>query len=188
MTLAHPSDDDDAQAPVSTRSTRREDADREPTDDVTIAGRLIAAAAAAAVLLAFFLPWMDGAGPFDQRAFSGFDFARLIRNFEITTDTTSSFAQVRGTAIAIYLAPALAANAAAIAVAAPVAGFSGRFVRWCLSGAALYVLALHGLIFLMSAAPMNEFSDAVGLPREGTLLAVGGAATMWFSARRRHSP
>lgn len=134
--------------------------------------------------MAFFLPWMDGAGPFDQRGFSGFDFARLIRNFEITTDTTASLAQVRGTALAIYLAPALAVNAAAIAMAAPVAGFSTRFVRWCLSGAAVYVLALHGLIVVMSAVPLNEFSDAVGWPREGTALAIGGAVVTWLVARR----
>ena len=43
----------------------------------------LAVSGAALVVLGFFLPWLDGTAEFAARDFSGFDLARLVRNFEL---------------------------------------------------------------------------------------------------------
>ena len=145
---------------------------------------LLTAVAAALALTGFFLPWMNGAGPFDLRSFSGFDFARLVRNFEITADSASSSAQVRGTAVALYLVPALALNAAVLHVAAPLLGLQGRLVGWALLDSGGYALAVLALLLFLSLAPLNDFASTVGLPSWGFALSVtSGALLMWLGRR-----
>ncbi|MEX1253288.1 MAG: hypothetical protein WEE64_02995 [Dehalococcoidia bacterium] len=145
---------------------------------------LLTIVAAALAVAGFFLPWMNGAGPFDLRSFSGFDFARLVRNFEITADSASSSAQVRGTAVALYLVPALALNAAVLHAAAPLLGLQRRLVGWALLVSGAYALAILGLLLLLSLAPLNDFQSSVGLPSWGfALSAASGALLVWLGRR-----
>ncbi len=58
--------------------------------------------AALTVVFAFFLPWMHGSNELDSRTFSGFDFARLIRNFEITAETPSRLSVKSGRRRLLY--------------------------------------------------------------------------------------
>lgn len=148
-----------------------------------VATRGLSVAAAAIICRGFFLPWMHGDGPFDLRSFSGFDFARLVRNFEITTDTQSSLAQVRASAIALYLLPALAVNAAAVHVAAPVLALPGRYAAWALRIAAGYAAALLLLVLTFSIVPVNDLASALSWPRMGFALTAAGAAMLWVAAR-----
>ena len=64
-------------------------------------GWLASLSAACLVLVGFFTPWMNGSSVFDLRSFSGFDFARLVRNFEITANSAEASGQIRATAVAI---------------------------------------------------------------------------------------
>ena len=153
-------------------------------DTSAIAWRGLTAAAAALICWAFFLPWMHGDGPFDLRSFSGFDFARLVRNFEITTDTQSSQAQVRASAIALYLVPALAVNAAAIHLAAPMLALPARYAGWALMLAAIYAGAMLALVLTFSLIPLNDLADAVGAPRLGFALTAAGVVALFVAARR----
>lgn len=148
----------------------------------------IAVGAAALVLAAFFLPWMTGDGPFSLRTFSGFDFARLVRNFEITSDTTSSSAQVRGVAVALYLLPAVAVNAAMLRLCATLRMLDRRAAAWALIGAAAYILAMQALLLFLSLVPVNDFAPSVGLPRPGFALTAAGAAVLAWLGRRDLQP
>jgi hypothetical protein len=148
------------------------------------AASLLTVAAAALALAGFFLPWMEGAGPFDLRSFSGFDFARLVRNFEITAESTSSTAQVRGTAVALYLVPALAVNAAVLRLVSPWLGLDRTLVGRVLLCSGAYALALLALLLLLSLAPLNDFASTVGLPSWGFALSTAsGAVLVWLGLR-----
>jgi hypothetical protein len=149
-----------------------------------IAWRALSAGAAALICWAFFLPWMNGDGPFDLRSFSGFDFARLVRNFEITTDTQSSLAQVRASAIALYLVPALAVNAAAIHLAAPMLALPARYAGWALMIAAVYAGAMLLLVLTFSLVPLNDLAEALGSPRAGFALTGVGVGALSLAGRR----
>lgn len=138
--------------------------------------RLISVAAAALVVGGFFAPWMEGAGPLDLRTFSGFDFARLMRNFEIAADSAAETGGVRGAALALYLAPALAVNGALLhqlrgfeimrAAGGPALIAGGAYAAWVLA-----------VVLLLSQAPVNDFERVVGTPSWGYgLTAVGAAA------------
>jgi hypothetical protein len=148
-----------------------------------VARRAVSVGAAAIIAWAFFLPWMQGDGPFELRSFSGFDFARLVRNFEITTDTQSSLAQVRASAIALYLVPALAVNAAAVHVAAPLLALSARYAGWTLMIAAVYAAAMLALILGFSIVPLNDLAPTLGWPRVGFALTGAGVAMLAVVAR-----
>jgi hypothetical protein len=140
-------------------------------------------AALALVVGGFFLPWMDGSGPFGLRTFSGFDFARLVRNFEITTDSASGAAQVRGTAIALYLVPAAAVNSAVLHVLSGVAGLRGPIVGWTIAAGGAYVIAILAVVLFLSLAPLNDFENAVGLPRWGFAACLGGGLLLAWAGR-----
>ena len=150
-----------------------------------LAARGLSGGAAGLICWAFFLPWMDGSGPFDLRSFSGFDFARLVRNLEITTDSQSSLSQVRASAIALYLVPALAVNAAALHACEGVLALPRRYAAWALAIAATYALALLLLILAFSLTPLNELASAVGAPRMGFLLTALGAGGLALISRRQ---
>jgi len=127
------------------------------------------------VLVGFFQPWMDGAGVFALRSFSGLDFARLLRNLEIAADSTGDRGQITATALAIYLVPALAVNAAVLsqlsASVRPLHRAAG--VASLVAGA--YSLALLTFILLLSVTPINDFSRVVGAPSWGFWLTLSGA-------------
>jgi hypothetical protein len=158
----------------------------------TIAGRLplvvVSVVAALLVLRGFFLPWMEGAGPFGERSFSGFDFARLVRNFELTADTASSTGQVRGTAIALYLIPAAAINGAVLHVIETLSRSHHRAAAWALIAAGAYALLLLAVLLMMSIVPFNDFAGAVGRPSWGFVATLAGAlALLWCGKRALHS-
>ncbi len=69
-------------------------------------------------MVGFFLPWVNGSAEFASRDFSGFDLARLMRNFEIVSSSSSEAGRFTLTAVVLYLAPALAVNGALFAWAA----------------------------------------------------------------------
>jgi hypothetical protein len=150
-----------------------------------LAARATSSAAAALICWAFFLPWMDGSGPFDLRSFSGFDFARLVRNFEITTDSQSSLSQVRASAIALYLVPALAVNAAALHACEGALRLPRSYAAWALAASAIYAGTLLLLILALSLVPLNDLASAVGAPRVGFLLTALGTACLALVARRQ---
>ncbi len=121
---------------------------------------------------------MGGAGVLELRSFSGFDFARLLRNFEITADSPSAAGQVRLTALAFYLAPALAVNGAVLQLAAT---FWVSLRRWgaaalILSG--VYSILLIGVLLILSVVPVNDFADVVGPPRYGLALSAASAMAL----------
>jgi hypothetical protein len=132
-----------------------------------MARQAIVFVAACTLVSAFFLPWMEGEGELRDRAFSGFDFARLIRNFEITAASPSGVGQLRATAVAIYLVPALAVNVAMLS------GLALMNRRWigaarlaCALGAA-YAMAVLGVLLLLSALPVTDLAGVLGRPEYG---------------------
>jgi hypothetical protein len=133
---------------------------------------------AAVVVAAFFLPWMSGSHELRFHEFSGFDFARLIRNFEITASSQSETGQIRATALLIYLMPAMAANAALMTLLESPAGIPRRVATGATALAGGYGLAVLGAMVFLSAVEVNEFADVVGAPRYGFVLSALGCAVL----------
>jgi hypothetical protein len=154
----------------------------------TIAARVplvvVSVLAALLVLGGFFLPWMEGAGPFGERSFSGFDFARLVRNFDLAADTASSTGQVRGTAIALYLIPAAAINGAVLHVIETLSRSRHQAAAWALIAAGAYTLLLLAVLLVLSSVPFNDFAGAVGRPSWGYVATVAGALALLWCGKR----
>jgi hypothetical protein len=133
--------------------------------------------ACALIALGFFLPWVEGADLMDLRSFSGFDLARLVRNFEINADSEAGLGQLRATALSLYLVPALAINAAVIecmSAGTPTLGPAGRLAA-LVSG--VYVLLVLAVVLFLAQVPVNHFEVVVGTPSWGfAATAIGGAA------------
>ena len=144
----------------------------------TVARQAFIIVAAVVVVFAFFLPWMHGSNEFDSRAFSGFDFARLIRNFEITAGSPSTMGQLRATAIALYLVPALAVNAVVFDAVALVNRGWHRAAGLASVLSAGYTFAVLGVLLLLSFLPISGLADVVGWPKYGLALTAGGALVM----------
>jgi hypothetical protein len=152
---------------------------------------LIAIGASAAIVFGFFLPWVEGASLLDFRSFSGFDLARLVRNFEISVGPESELNELRASAIALYLVPALAVNAAILEV-----------LRWRLPDAATlsraasvacgaYAALALLVVFFLSQVPVNDFEVVAGTPSWGfAMVAVGAGLLVWTGAfaRSRRDP
>jgi hypothetical protein len=144
----------------------------------TVARQAFIIVAAFVVVFAFFLPWMHGSNAFDSRIFSGFDFARLIRNLEITAGSPSTMGQVRATAIALYLVPALAVNAVVVDAVALVNRGWRRPAGFALVLGAGYTFAVLGVLLLLSFLPISGLADVVGWPMYGVALTAGGTLVM----------
>lgn len=136
---------------------------------------LASLSAACLVLGGFFSPWMDGSSVFDLRNFSGFDFARLVRNFEVTANSAEASGQLRATAVAIYLIPALAINGALLYLLSSFAGWLRYAAGVALLLAAGYIVAMLFALLFLSVVPVNQFADVVGLPSWGFGLTLAGA-------------
>lgn len=134
--------------------------------------------AAVAVVGAFFLPWMGGAQELRFHSFSGFDFARLVRNFEITAGSQSETGQIRATALLIYLMPALAANAAVLALLESPACVSGRLASGAAALAGAYGMVVLGALLLLSIVEVNDFADVVGGPEFGFAISTVGSGML----------
>jgi hypothetical protein len=144
----------------------------------TVARQACIIVAAFFVVVAFFLPWMHGSNAFDSRTFSGFDFARLIRNFAITAGSPSTVGQVRATAIALYLVPALAVNAVVLDAVGVVNRGWKRPAGLALALSAGYTFAVLGVLLLLSFLPISGLADVVGWPTYGLALTAGGTLVM----------
>jgi len=139
--------------------------------------RLLAMGGAALLLAGFFEPWFGGAAEFAARDFSGFDLARLVRNFEIASSPEDA-GRLRIATAVLYLVPALGINAG-VFVWFPV---SGRAVALVVGGSALYAaLVLLGVAFL-SAASVTDLADVLGGPQRGFWLSATGAGLLGLSA------
>ena len=134
--------------------------------------------AALTVMFAFFLPWMHGSNEFDSRTFSGFDFARLIRNFEITADSASGTGQLRATALALYFVPALAVNAVVFAVVGLFNRDWNRLAGLALVLSAGYTFGVLAVLLLLSFLPISGLANVVGWPKYGLALTAGGTLVM----------
>jgi hypothetical protein len=119
------------------------------------------------MVAAFFLPWMDGSAELDQRTFSGFDFARLIRNFEITADSASSTGGIRATALAIYLMPALVINGAVVQGLERPLGWARIVSGIALASAGFYSLLILATVLFLSVVAINDFAHVIGPPEYG---------------------
>ena len=118
---------------------------------------------------------MEGAGELRLHTFSGFDFAKLVRNFEITAGSTSETGQIRATAALIYLAPALVINAAVLNLLEVPAGISKRVAAASAVAAGGYGLLVLVATFFLSVVHVNDFADVVGTPRYGFLISAMGS-------------
>lgn len=144
--------------------------------------RIASIAGAALVAAAFFLPWMGGQDVFELRTFSGFDLARLVRNFEITASSTQETGQIRLVAVALYLVPALAINGAVLhQVQARAVQFHSASIVALLAAATYGAFILAAVLFL-AIVPVNDFEQYVGWPRVGSYLALVGLGTLAFAA------
>jgi hypothetical protein len=141
--------------------------------------------------LGFFLPWVEGANILDFRSFSGFDLARLVRNFEINAGTDTGLGKLRATALALYLVPALGVNAAMLECLAWVRTDARPAARWASLVAGAYSAAVLGAVLVLSQVPLNDFEQVVGAPAWGfAVVALGAALFVWLGAfaRRGREP
>ena len=154
------------------------------------AGRRVVSATAAVILVVgFFLPWMAGTDVFEFRTFSGFDFARLIRNFEITADTTSESGQVRAAAAGLYMVPALAINGAVVHLGSAFRPDLRRWAAVTMVAGAFYAAAVLALTLFLSLVDVNEFATVVGAPRLGFFVSVIGSVVLaTVGVREMRSP
>ncbi len=148
-------------------------------------GWLASLSAACLVLVGFFTPWMNGSSVFDLRSFSGFDFARLVRNFEITANSAEASGQIRATAVAIYLIPALAINGALLYLLSSFAGWLRYAAGVALLLAAGYIVAILFALLFLSVVPVSQFADVVGLPSWGFGLTISGALLLGLLGQRQ---
>jgi len=146
---------------------------------------------AAFVVIGFFLPWLEGTAEFAARDFSGFDFARLIRNFEVTAGSGSESGQIRATALLLYLLPALAINSLAFNLPVRPLALSPRVLSVAMVAAGGYGLVLLSALLFLSVVHVNEFAGVIGAPRYGFLISALGCAVLlgvglaWLPYRRR---
>jgi len=140
--------------------------------------RLAAEAGAALVVIGFFLPWLDGTAEFAARDFSGFDFARLIRNFEITAESQSEAGQIQATALLVYLMPALVVNSAVLRLVRRAARIPAAAVAGASVAAGGYGLLVLSAFVFLSVVEVNDFAGVVGAPRYGFLLSALGCAVL----------
>jgi len=140
--------------------------------------QLLGLAAAALTVAAFFLPWMDGAQPLRFHSFSGFDFARLIRNFEITAESQSEAGQIQATALLVYLMPALVVNSAALRLVRRAASIPAAAVAGASVAAGGYGLVVLSSLAFLSVVHVNDFAMVVGAPRYGFLISTLGCAVL----------
>ncbi len=133
---------------------------------------MLAIAGAALLVVAFFLPWMDGSAEFAARDFSGFDLARLVRNFEIATSEDSD--RLRITAAILYAVPALAVNAAVFAIVPQLRAWATAATVGA-AGYALVVLVSIGVLAVVSG---TELQRVLGPAMAGWWVSLVGVGMM----------
>ncbi len=132
---------------------------------------------AALLLAGFFESWFEGTAEFAGRDFSGFDLARLVRNFEIASSAAEA-GRLRIAAAVLYLLPALGVNAGVFAWF-PV---SARTAALVVGGSALYAAFILLAVAFLSAASITDLAGVLGGPQRGFWLSASGAALLGMSA------
>ena len=148
-------------------------------DSGAAAPRAIGVAGAALVVLGFFLPWLHGTAEFAARDFSGFDLARLVRNFEIVASSSSEEGQFGLITVALYAMPALAINGAVLAF---VPAIQRRAAAIALGIAAFHALVILTMFAALSAISWTNLQGVLGSPMNGFFVSVAGGATLCVSA------
>lgn len=131
------------------------------------------------ILFGFFLPWVDGTSDFAARDFSGFDLARLVRNFEIVASSPSESGRDRLTAIALYAMPALAVNGAILTLVPVV---QRRAAAAALGVAAGYAGAVLTAVAALTAASWTDLYRVLGAPQAGFFVSAAGTVAVAVSA------
>lgn len=126
------------------------------------------------VVAGFFLPWIHGSAEFASRDFTGFDLARLVRNFEIVASSSQEAGEFRATAVVIYLVPALAVNGAALAWLAA----SRRVGAAALLTTAGYTMFLLVGLALLSVASWTELQRVLGGLMAGFAFSLAGSLAL----------
>jgi hypothetical protein len=144
----------------------------------SVGAAILAVGGAVLVVLGFFLPWFEGAAEFVGRDFSGFDLARLVRNFEIVADSSSEEGRLRVTAVVLYMVPALAANGATFAVVPPLRAWA-PVALGIGAGYGLFVLVCAGVLTVVS---WTELERVMGEWAIGYLMSVFGATLLGVAA------
>lgn len=139
----------------------------------------MAVAGATMVVLGFFLPWLDGTAEFAARDFSGFDLARLVRNFEIVASSPSEAGRDKLTAVVLYAMPALAINGAALAF---VPAVRRNAVAIALGIGAVYALVILTAVAALSAISWTDLEGVLGAPMSGFFVSAAGGAALAASA------
>jgi hypothetical protein len=131
------------------------------------------------VSLGFFLPWLEGSAEFASRDFSGFDLARLVRNFRIVASSSSEAGGAGLIAIALYAMPALAINGAAMSLV-PIVRRGAQVIA--LSAAAAYAFAILLAALALSRLTWTDLGPVLGRPLAGFFISALGAVTLASSA------
>jgi hypothetical protein len=138
----------------------------------------MAVAGATMVVLGFFLPWLDGTAEFAARDFSGFDLARLVRNFEIVASPPRRqarqadrscplrYASAGHHGVVLALVPTVRRKAAAIA----------------LGSGAVYALVILTTVAALSAISWTDLEGVLGAPMSGFFVSVAGGVALAASA------
>jgi len=137
---------------------------------------LLAIAGAALLVVAFFLPWMDGSAEFAARDFSGFDLARLVRNFEIATSGDND--RLRLTAAVLYGVPALAVNAGVFAIVPQLRAWA----RAAMAVGAVYAFVVLVGIGVLATGSGTELERVMGPAMIGYYVSLVGAFMMAAAA------
>ena len=139
----------------------------------------MAVAGATMAVLGFFLPWLDGTAEFAARDFSGFDLARLVRNFEIVASSPSEAGRDKLTAVVLYAMPALAINGTVLVL---VPAVRRKVAAIALGVGAVYALIILAAVAVLSAVSWTALESVLGAPRSGFFVSLAGAATLAVSS------
>lgn len=144
-----------------------------------MAPRALAVAGAVLVVSGFFLPWLNGAAEFAARDFSGFDLARLVRNFEIVASSSPEAGRLGLIAAVLYTVPALAVNGAILSLAPAIHRKAGAIA---LAVAAVYALVVLTLTAAMTVIPGTDLEGVLGAPMKGFFVSIAGGAALAAAA------
>ncbi|MEX0683872.1 MAG: hypothetical protein WD904_02620 [Dehalococcoidia bacterium] len=139
-----------------------------------MAARVLATAGAALLTAGFFAPWVAGTAEFGARDFSGFDLARLVRNFEVVSTSSRESGGLRATAVLLYLVPALAVNS----VVVTWLRMPPRIASLLIVTAAAYAATVLFAMVLLAGVSWTELERELGHPLIGIWLSACGAATL----------
>jgi hypothetical protein len=137
------------------------------------------AAAAVLVLGGFFLPWVQGAGVFSLRTFSGFELAGIAG--DLGRENTG----VPLPSLVFYLVPATVLNAAVLVALAGSIRLSTLHQAVVSGVAGLYGCAVAGGILFLVLVPGSGVHNVAGGPQAGLFVVFAGSLTSLVTGLRR---